>query len=262
MRPHSTRLLLLLTVCLLILSLGGCRLLARGVTSRLSADLQSAASAVASAAGSLAAEVESDLQEAASDLAEAVSELEKEDSDSGAPAASGWDPDVPQRQYLLDEGCLCGVIHLGFADPNADRSVFAERIRMSGYDQDYVFLPETVEKGALVTAPGEELYVVVPAEEVTQITVYTWEYTEADNYEGSQGAVLYESAGRAPFLLQCNTNENQPNTLIVMQGGGKTLRWNPRMSTVDIGVDTDQGQGRVIDFTWWDVDPGYDGDEG
>ena len=119
-----------------------------------------------------------------------------------------WNPYVAQRQVILDSGCICGVAFLGYVDPalsdaDYDRDYYETYFRENKLTDNYDFLAEMPDENFVSTPGGQELYLVVPLDENSLVSVsYMTHNDELDDVEFED--VLYYSEIGAPILLRCN----------------------------------------------------------
>ena len=93
-------------------------------------------------------------------------------AESSGAAVSGagteaWNPEVIQRQILADEGAMCGVIFLGFADESvgnleSDREYYQSLFETRGYLDGFPFLTEIPDTNYVHTEHGQEFYFILP----------------------------------------------------------------------------------------------------
>jgi len=154
--------------------------------------------------------------------------------EGGAPTASGWAPEVAQRQSLLDAGSACGVVYMGYVDPAADdldswRSYYESLFRDGGYLDTYAFLAD-IPASSFATTGGEELFLIIPADAGASVSVSHTVYDT--EYHASQGETLY-SGGGAPFLLKCNVSDIYPDSQVLISGSGGSTTVVPMISLMD-----------------------------
>ena len=132
------------------------------------------------------------------------------ETDNAGPADDSelWNPYVAQRQVILDSGSFCGVAFLGYADPalsdaDYDRDYYETYFRENELTDSFDFLAEMPDENFVSTPGGQELYLVVPLDENSLVSVsYMTHNDELDDMEFDD--VLYYSEIGAPILLRCN----------------------------------------------------------
>lgn len=169
-----------------------------------------------------------------------------------------WNPAIIQRQILVDEGAMCGVFFLGYAEESAGdletnreyyRSIFEE----NGYLEAYPFLEEIPNSNYIQTEHGQELYCIIPQDVRATVSVNQWITDPDKGFEGKTGEVLYRSEEGSPILLRCNASELVSDVeIVIVDGNGRQMRWNPALSGMDSKVMVEPAEGAVWDFTLYD----------
>lgn len=166
-----------------------------------------------------------------------------------------WNPYVAQRQILLDENSMCGVIFLGDIDPEAtdladDRAYYQSVIEESGYADGFDFLLEIPDEKFAASYIGQELFVIIPYDENATVLVNQLTYDEENDYAGTADHIIASFDNGAPFLLKCNQSEIYADTeIIITDSNGSTLSWRPFISKENGRVVTEAGDKKVCDFT-------------
>lgn len=159
-----------------------------------------------------------------------------------------WNPYIPQRQILLDEGCMAGVIFIGGVDYEMDEQACVEAFLDTSYAENYELKDFPVEN--VVDAGGYELYLIFPFDENASVSVNEWLFTEENDYAGESGEVLYRSEVGAPILLRCNVSDIMSNSVVnIVDSEGNTLSWSPSISLKDGTVWRSDVTDRLYDFT-------------
>lgn len=183
---------------------------------------------------------------------------------SGTMAAESepevWNPDVIQRQILVDEGAMCGVIFLGYVDESvgdleSSRESYQAIFEQSGYLESYPFLADVPASNFVQSEHGQELYCIIPEDTASTVSVNQW-ITDADKgFEGKTGEVLYRSEEGAPVLLRCNVSELVSDVeIVIVDGDGDVMRWLPSLSGMDGSVFVENANGAVWDFSVYNRD--------
>lgn len=169
-----------------------------------------------------------------------------------------WNPEIIQRQILLDEGAMCGVIFLGYVEESAgtlenNREYYQTIFEEKGYLDAFPFLTEIPDSNFAETEYGQELYCIIPLDPEATVSVNQWIVDETSGFEGKTGEVLYRSEKGTPILLKCNVSEIIPDAeLVIVDGNGEQMKWNPSLSGMDGSVFTESANGAVYDFTFYD----------
>jgi len=185
-------------------------------------------------------------------------ESAKPENNNVPSVEEAWNPIVIQRQILLDEGAMCGVLFLGYVDESAGtlesnkayyQTIFEER----GYLDDFPFLAEFPDSNFVETEWGQELYCIIPLDTEATVSVNQWLVDETSGFEGKTGEVLYQSEKGTPILLKCNVSEIVPDAeLVIVDSNGEQMKWNPSLSGMDGSVFVESANGKVYDLTVYD----------
>ncbi len=160
-----------------------------------------------------------------------------------------WNPTVMQRQVLLDEGSMCGVVYIGFVEGEAGAEECISLFCNSGYAEDFG-LSDIPESNVVDTGYANELYLIVPYDENATVSVNEWLLTEENDYMGENGQVFYRSEYGSPVLLKCNFSDIMPNSVVnIVDSEGNTLSWSPSISLKDGSVSRYGVEDKVYDFT-------------
>lgn len=169
-----------------------------------------------------------------------------------------WNPIVMQRQVLVDEGSMCGVLYLGYGSFDTynhnftdDRQYFIDIIKESGYADSFDFLLSVPDSYWVDTVGGSEFYLIIPTDEKAHVAVNYLVMNEENNFEGETGENLYVSDTGAPFLLKCNYSDIFPECeVVITDSNGEVLNWRPGLSLRDGTVLTTAQDGKLVyDFT-------------
>ena len=100
-----------------------------------------------------------------------------------------WNPAVVHRQVLFDEECMAGVIFLGYVDGSAgnlenDRDYYQSVFEDQGYLEDFPFLAEIPNSNFVQTEYGQELYCIIPQDDMATVSVNQWIVNEENNFFG------------------------------------------------------------------------------
>ena len=94
--------------------------------------------------------------------------------------------------------------------------------------------------------PGEEVYVLVPADKSYVISVYEREWGDYNpEVYPKRGNLLYKGAPGEIVIVRCNQSDIVSNVEISMDMNGKELVYSPNMSLEDGSLVTEDG---VYDF--------------
>lgn len=175
-----------------------------------------------------------------------------------ASSSDDWNPTVMQRQILLDEGVMCGVVNLSYDSASVydhtfadDHDYFVKLLQESSYADSFDFLLSVPDDHWVETPGGQELYLVIPYDEKARVEVNYLVFDEETNYEGQTGETLYSQSNGAPFLLKCNYSDILPECeVIITDSNGEVLNWRPFISLRDGTVQaTTQNDKTIYDFT-------------
>lgn len=171
-----------------------------------------------------------------------------------------WNPEVIQRQILADEGAMCGVIFLGFADESvgnleSDREYYQSLFETRGYLDGFPFLTEIPDTNYVHTEHGQEFYCIIPEDPGATVSVNQWITDANKGFEGKNGEVLYRSEEGTPIILRCNASELVSDVeLVIVDSDGDQMKWYPALSTMDGCVFVESAEGAVYDFTFYDIE--------
>lgn len=192
------------------------------------------------------------------------------DQENGASSAAGkggsdedengnWSPYVAQRQVLVDEGSMCGVIYLGYAeadvfDLKSNRAYYDNMIEESGYAQDFDFMSHIPDDHFIGTPMGHDVYLIIPTDPNANVAVNYMIYDEEDDFAGRIGDILYTNTNGSPFLLQCNYSDIFSDaSVVIVDSDGQMLTWSPFLSLRDGKVQKEAEDGKIVyDFTTYD----------
>jgi len=166
-----------------------------------------------------------------------------------------WNPAVVQRQMLLDEGYAAGVIFIGYVDGSAgdleqDKDYYQSIFEEQGYLEDFPYLAEIPNSNFVHTEYGQELYCIIPQDDLATVSVNQWIVSEENDFKGESGEVLYRSEIGSPILLKCNASEIVPDVeVLIVDNNGNQLHWCPSLSGIDGSVIVESADGNLYDFT-------------
>jgi|GEM_PF-4794483 len=164
-----------------------------------------------------------------------------------------WDPTVIQRQVIFDEGCIAGALLAGRVEGGEfhDRAYWLDYLEKSGVAEDFPFVRELPQENIVQTG-GREVYLIIPLDENASVAVNEWVCDETNGFVGETGGVLYRSDRGEPILLCCNVSDAVPDTqVVIVDGDGRTLDWNPRVSLTDGKIVTVSNGEYVCDLTMY-----------
>lgn len=149
------------------------------------------------------------------------------------------------RNTLKTDGSKLGVAYIG-ASGNYS-FVYMDELLSDARSEfgDMKFMGE-LGKCHVVKQPGEDVFVLVPAEETYVIRVYEedWGDYDPDIYP-KRGELLYEGAPGEVVIVRCNQSDIVSNVEISVDMNGTELIYSPMMSLEDGSLMTDVG---IYDF--------------
>ena len=125
----------------------------------------------------------------------------------------------------MADGSFCGVAYLGYVD--GSYSEIMTHIEGLGVLDEFPFLAVCEEN--YIGIAGGDLYVIVPADSMGKITVYSALLDEMD-YTMKPGEKLAEFSSGEPILLKCNVSEIMPNQILEIQWEGESVLYSPMLS--------------------------------
>lgn len=133
------------------------------------------------------------------------------------------------QDEIMQSGNKVGLAFLGYVDSQSSEVDLRDYIMYSDAGSKYPFLLMS----GLLMVEGQELYVIVPPDEMTSITVYASGVNEWGEYVDDTSMPLGENWPGEPLLLQCNLSEIYSNVLIVVNDGSETIAFRPSLSMED-----------------------------
>lgn len=133
------------------------------------------------------------------------------------------------QDEIMQSGNKVGLAFLGYVDSQSSEVDLRDYIMHSDAGSKYPFLLMS----GLLMVEGQELYVIVPPDEMTSITVYASGVNEWGEYVDDTSIPLGENWPGEPLLLQCNLSEIYSNVLIVVNDGSETMAFRPSLSMED-----------------------------
>lgn len=133
------------------------------------------------------------------------------------------------QDEIMQSGNKVGLAFLGYVDSQSSEVDLRDYIMHSDAGSKYPFLLMS----GLLMVEGQELYVIVPPDEMTSITVYASGVNEWGEYVDDTSIPLGENWPGEPLLLQCNLSEIYSNVLIVVNDGSETIAFRPSLSMED-----------------------------
>ena len=175
---------------------------------------------------------------------------------SVANKASDWKPDVPQREMLSSEDCLCGVYYMDysfeeFSGKKKNRKYYDSIFKTTGSIKQFPFLKDIPDENIVSTPMGSEVYLIIPADTESQVEVYLVEFDEELFTTIRSEEPLFSAGNGNPFVLQCNYGDLFSDAQIVItDSNGDELIWSPSISLRDgrVNTRTDDGK-KIYDFT-------------
>ena len=133
------------------------------------------------------------------------------------------------QDEIMQSGNKVGLAFLGYVDSQSSEVDLRDYIMYSDAGSKYPFLLMS----GLLMVEGQELYVIVPPDETTSITVYASGVNEWGEYVDDTSMPLGENWPGEPLLLQCNLSEIYANVLVVVNDGSETIAFRPSLSMED-----------------------------
>lgn len=133
------------------------------------------------------------------------------------------------QDEIMQSGNKVGLAFLGYVDSQSSEVDLRDYIMYSDAGSKYPFLLMS----GLLMVEGQELYVIVPPDETTSITVYASGVNEWGEYVDDTSMPLGENWPGEPLLLQCNLSEIYSNVLVVVNDGSETIAFRPSLSMED-----------------------------
>lgn len=183
-------------------------------------------------------------------------------------ADDDWNPFVMQRQILLDENCMCGVVYLGYVEAVAndfgvDREYYHNLFKASGYANSFDFLLSLPDDHFASTPIGQELYLIIPYDEKAHVAVNYVSFEEENDFNLKVEDILYTRDNGAPFLVKCNYSDIFPDSqVVIVDSKGETLTFSPMLSLKDGRLNKTAEDGKTIyDFTVYSNLDDYEEDD-
>ncbi len=216
----------LLCACMLLLTLGGCKILQGLVFDP----------------GTKKTETQdASLTENTTDTAEKTDTTDTAETETDK-ATKGEEQLSDFRKTLSESGSIAGVCFMGYTE-SSDSD--AEKL----YGEEYPIVSDIPAERQII-CEGSEYYCIVPADDSIAVKVCQWYFDENDDYTGKAGKVLYESRTGEPVLIRCNAMEGIPNIIVtVSSGGGEYQEFNPQRSLENGKVLLPQSEPFVADLT-------------
>jgi hypothetical protein len=158
------------------------------------------------------------------------------------------------------------VLYLGGVSPDISSLAEApeflqQRLAESGYLDGFAFLAGIPAERIVEIPGGEDLYCFYPLDDKVSFSINRYIVSEANNYAGESGELLYHSEQGEPILLRCNVSDIIPDAqLLLIDSSGKRLRYVPQLSLRDGRVYIPQETVLLYDATHyarseeWDED--------
>ena len=131
------------------------------------------------------------------------------------------------RQQAEQNGSLAAVLYLGSVP---ERTADVDAALDSLQEQPWQFVAD-IPADRWVTAPGggRELYCIFAVRREDTLFVYE---KQDPQYPNETGKELYGRQGGQPILLLCNGSREDTDTMATVYcSTGRTLDWNPQLST-------------------------------
>ena len=157
--------------------------------------------------------------------------------------------ELDEAMFAADK--LCAVAFLGYDHERLNVSA-PGLLATGGYNWMYPFLGET-KSVQMVEFNGDELFAIVPRSDVS---LALHEYFMSTDYTFREGAggLLATSRDGQPLILRCNTSDTLPNTILLLNGGGTSAAFVPRVALSDGSLL--RTSDKVMDITMYDFTVG------
>lgn len=133
------------------------------------------------------------------------------------------------QSAIRASGCVVGIAHVDYIDSGLSDENAKIYLQHSELAEAYPFVKEI----SLAARKGIMLFVLVPADAQTRITVYAVEPNEQWEPETLRDEVIYAAEPGEPIALRCNENENYSNVLVSVTSGEQTVEFYPMISLED-----------------------------
>ena len=146
---------------------------------------------------------------------------------------------VSLRQVILDNGCICGVLFLGFTDWDEEpfengNGVWQKFLRQSDAGKEFDFLRK-IPQDHILDVGGTEVYCLIPLSDSTAKSVIRTEMSE-DGETADVGDPVFTEVSDAPFILRCNVSDIVPNARVTIRTEDVRVDWEPFLSLEDSHV--------------------------
>ena len=146
---------------------------------------------------------------------------------------------VSLRQVILDNGCICGVLFLGFTDWDEEpfengNGVWQKFLRQSDAGKEFDFLRK-IPQDHILDVGGTEVYCLIPLSDSTAKSVIRTEMIE-DGETADVGDPVFTEVSDAPFILRCNVSDIVPNARVTIRTEDARVDWEPFLSLEDSHV--------------------------
>lgn len=168
------------------------------------------------------------------------------------PPNETTEPDcVMIRQVMIDTTDLAAAAYLGYFDMGYDD--LKSYLEDNGFLENHPFIAD-IPHANYIEHEGGELYCIVPADENAKVKVYEWVISEANDYMGEPGDLIYENHCGAPILLKGNMSEGMPNMMVqITDSEGNVLEYIPSVSMMDGTLTKPMTLPTIYDFTPYDA---------
>ncbi len=252
-----------LLAAILVLSVSACSQAPQNQSSDSSAPVSSSDTATTDNS-SAPADIESAEQDTATDDSPSVITTDSQTTTETTTETTEafpevWNPEVIQRDTLLDNGYICGVVQLGFVEGEATAEDCRKVYENSVYTEDFEFITDIPDENIIDTGYANELYLIIPQDTNASVAVNEWLMTEENDFMGEAGQVFYKSDIGAPILLKCNFSDIMPNTVVnIVNSNGRTLQWSPSISLKDGSISRYGVEDDVCDMTHYIYNETYE----
>ncbi len=178
------------------------------------------------------------------------------DDVSGKSKASEWNPDVPDREVLSDEGSMCGVYYVNydydaFSGMKKNRKYYNRIFKSADLLKRFSFMKKIPDEYIISTSMGTEIYLIIPADPEAHVDVYELSMEEDSFTPVRKGTPIYSNQRGVPFVLQCNYGDLFSDAeIVITDSDGQELKWSPFISLKDGTVNNQTDDGKTVyDFT-------------
>lgn len=165
------------------------------------------------------------------------------------------------RNELKQGDYKLGVAYIGCAGNYAGETLI-ELFEETRHDREDLNFMQELGKCHVVKQPGEEVYVLVPADEKYVISVYDREWGDYDpDIYPKRGALRYTGAPGEIVIVRCNQSDIMSNVEISMDTNGTEYIYSPLISLENGRLEEAPGVYDFSIYNQFDEDEEYEWDE-